>query len=278
MELDDPALRRGATGKLAHALKLAEELRSDMDAWWASGPTTLALDLHDDRRTIDLVARTGPLPPVDDWYHRAADIMQNYRDALNRLAYSIGYVYSAPSKPRDGSFPMRRDTQGWEDWKKKQLTLPDFLIDRFYAFQPFISGREFLLALTASNNIEKHEGGFLFSITLTGLQMGPGTMTVEGLWNDDNLGEGLRLTAGETPDILTERQVMGTIEMPTPVLDLGEVDVRTDFAFTPMMRFDDQEIPLLGAIDLIGREVAWAIAYITGIAESATNPPDHFDL
>lgn len=278
MEIGDPALRKGATGKLAHALRLATELRADMDAWWELSPTSLGLELHDNEQTIDLVARTSPLPPAEDWYHRAADILQNYRDALNRLTYAVCYLHTAPSKPRDVTFPIRKNEESWAGWKKSHSMLPDWLQSRFYAFQPYVSGREYLRALTESNNIEKHADGFLFSITLTELQIGPGTMKVQGRWDDDNLGEGLRFTAGETPDILTERQVMGTIEMPTRVLDLGAVEVEPVFAFTPMMRFDGEEIPLLGAIDLIGREVTWAIAHVTGIVESATEAPVHFDL
>ena len=59
---------------------------------------------------------------------------------------------------------------------------------------------------------------------------------------------------------------------------LGALDVKSEFAFTPMMRFEEEEIPLLAAIDLIGREVAWAIGHITGLVDSATQAPEHFDL
>lgn len=278
MELDDPALRKGATGKLAHALKLAKQLQAEIDAWWSTNPTSLRLELHDDERTIDLVAVTSPLPPVDDWYHTAADIMQNYRDALNRLTFAICYLHTAPSKPRDVTFPIRKNAESWAAWKKGHSMLPESLQSRFYAFQPYVSGREYLSALTESNNIEKHADGFKFAVTLTELQMGPGHMTIEGLWQDDKLDEGVRLTAGETRDILAERQIMGTIKMPTRIVSLGEVKVESSFAFTPMMRFDDEEIPLAGAINLIGREVTWAIAHVTGLVDSATEAPEHFSL
>lgn len=278
MELGDPALRKGALGKLAHALKLVTELQADMNAWWALSPTSLGFELLDDERTIEFFAVTSPLPPIDDWYHRAADIMQNYRDALNRLTNAICYLYTAPSKHRDPSFPIRKRAEGWEDWKKKHTILPDVLLARYHAFQPYVSGREYLSALSDSNNIEKHEDGFSFSITLTELRMGPGSMKVEGLWNDDKLEQRMKLTAGETLDIVAERQVIGTLEMPTRVFDLGVIEAEPVFTFTPMMRFNSEEIPLLAAINLIGREVTWAIAYLTGIVESATEPPAHFDL
>ncbi len=278
MDLSDPALRKGAIGKLAHALKLGEALRADMDAWWNLGPTALAQELQDDGRTIDFVVHTSPMFPADDWYHRAADVMQNYRDALNRLTYAISYLYTAPAKLRNITFPIRDDEASWAGWQKKHSTLPDQLRERFRAFQPYVSGRPYLHALTRSNNIEKHEDGFSFAVTLTELNFGPGGFTVEGLWEDDKLYEKVQFSAGETPDIVNERQVIGTMVMPTRVIDLGALDVESKFAFTPMMRFEDEEVPLLAAIDLIGREVSWAIAHITGLVGSATEAPEHFDL
>jgi hypothetical protein len=69
------------------------------------------------------------------------------------------------------------------------------------------------------------------------------------------------------------------ITVPTPMNSDGpcnqQVAVKDD---NPIMRFDREEVPLLGATDLIGREVTWAIAHITGIVQSATEAPTHFDL
>lgn len=276
MDLRDPALRKSAVGKLARGLRLAEDLRVDMEAWWALNPVRLEVTLREERH-IDVVAVTEPIPPADDWYHCSADVMQNFRDALNRLTYTVSYLYSAPRKPRNASFPMRRNADGWEDWRKKNTKLPDALIARFHDFQPYISGRPFLSALTDSNNIEKHEDGFKLSVSLTEFKAG-GTFKVEGLWDDDNLGERLSLTAGETLDLETGRQIVGTIEMPTRVLDMGDPAPTAEFTVTPVIRFDDEEIPVMAAIDLIGREVAWAIAYITGLNDDAQAPPERFDL
>lgn len=278
MDLSDPALRRGATGKLAHALKLARELQAEMDSWWALEPTTLAQELRNDGRTIDFVVNTYPMFPSEDWYHRAADIMQNYRDALNRLLYAISYAHTAPDKMRNLSFPIRDDDSSWQGWRKKHAMLPDWLLHRFHAFQPYVSGRPYLHALAKSNNIEKHEDGFSFAVTFTELEFGPGEFTVEGLWDDDKLREHLQFAAGDSLDIVSERQVIATLMMPTRVLDVGAANVQSSFAFTPMMRFEEEEVPLIPALELIGKEVTWAIAHITGLVESAVHPPDHFDI
>lgn len=279
MDLDDPSLRKAATGKLAHAFKLAKALRSDMDEWWATSPVSLAQELHADDKTIDLVMHTSPMPPVEDWYNRMSDVLQNFRNALNRLTNSIGYKFTKPAKPGDGNFPIHNAEIGWQNWLKQHPEFPADIADRFRAFEPFVSGRPFLLALRDSNNLEKHDVGFAVSVMLTDFKMG-GTFTVEGLWNDDRLGDKLNLIAGESLDIVSERQVLGTIEMPTRVLEIGPdtEDAESGFAFTPMMRFDAEEIPFFAAIDLIGREVTWAIAHITGLVTDAVNPPAHFDL
>ncbi|MDT3344252.1 hypothetical protein [Microbacterium aquilitoris] len=194
MDLGDPALRKGATGKLARALQLARDLQRDMEVWWAANPVKLDVDLRDER-FIDIVAVTGLIPPADDWYHCSADTMQNFRDALNRLTFAVSYLYTAPAKPRDALFPMRRDIDGWEQWRKKNERLPDELIGRFHAFQPYISGRPFLSALTDSNNIEKHEDGFKLSVSVTELNAA-GNFRVEGVWGDDKLGDRVKLAAG----------------------------------------------------------------------------------
>jgi hypothetical protein len=278
MDIGDPALRRAATGKLSHALKLVQQLQADMDSWWSLNPASVVLDRRDDERTIDVVLTTTPLPPIDDWYHTAADILQNYRDALNRLTYSICYSLTAPSKPRDISFPIRKNDESWAAWKKIHSMIPGWLQDRFYAFQPYVSGREYLSALTESNNIEKHADGFKFAVTLSELHIGPGSITVEGLWDDHQLEPLVSVPAGDAFDIRAERQVIATIEVPARITDIGVGAVEPIFAFTPMMRFGDEEIPLLAAIDRIGREVTWAIAYITGTVETATEAPTHFEL
>ncbi|MCW4386466.1 hypothetical protein OH146_11850 [Salinibacterium sp. SYSU T00001] len=276
MDLSDPALRKGATGKLARALQLAKDLRRDMDAWWAVNPVRLEVTIRDER-FIDILAVTSPIPPVDDWYHRSADIMQNFRDALNRLTFAVSYLYTAPAKPRDASFPVRRDIDGWEMWRKKNNKLPDELMARFLAFQPYISGRPFLSALTDSNNIEKHEDGFQLYISLEELKA-DGIFNLEGLWEDRDLQDHVKLAAGEALDLESGRQLIGTIEMPTQVLDMGDPGPTAEFTVTPVIRYDDEEIPILPAIDLIGREVAWAIAYITGVVDNSKTPPEHLEL
>ncbi len=279
MDLDDPALRKAATGKLAYAFSLAKALRSDMDAWWATGPVSLVPELRADGKTVDIVMRTTPMPPTEDWYNRMGDVLQNFRNALNRLTNSVGYELTKPAKPGDGNFPIHSAEIGWQNWLRQHPEFSVDIADRFRAFESFVSARPFLLALRDSNNLEKHDVGFTVSVMLTDFKMG-GTFKVEGLWNNDHLGDQLNLIAGETLDIVSERQVLGTIEMPTRVLEVGPGtgDAESGFAFTPMMRFSSEEIPLFAAIDLIGREVTWAISYITGLLTDAVNPPTHFDL
>jgi hypothetical protein len=237
MDLEDPSLRKAATGKLMYALSLASALRSEMDGWWATGPVSLVQELRADGKTVDIVMRTDPMPPTEDWYNRMGDVLQNFRNALNRLTNSVGYQYTKPAKPGDGNFPIHNAEIGWQNWLRQHPEFPVDIANRFRAFEPFLSARPFLLALRDSNNLEKHDVGFTVSVMLTDVKMG-GTFKVEGQWNGDHLGDQLSLIAGETLDILSERQLLGTIEMPTRVLEVGPgtEDSESGFAFTPMMR------------------------------------------
>ncbi|HEY4214083.1 MAG TPA: hypothetical protein VGM84_21590 [Steroidobacteraceae bacterium] len=250
-----------------------------MDAWWATSPVSLVQEMRPDSTTVDFVLLTSPLPPLDDWYNRMGDVLQNFRNALNRLTNSIGFAFTKPAKPGDGNFPIHDAEIGWQNWLRKHPEFPLDVSDRFRAFEPFVSNRSFLLALRDSNNLEKHDVGFSVSVMLTELRVS-GTFTVEGLWNRDHLGDKLKLIAGETLDVRSDRQLLGTIEMPTRIVEAGSDGngTQSEFAFTPMMRSNSEEIPLFTAIDAIGREVTWAIAYITGLVADAVNPPSHFDL
>lgn len=277
VNLDDPLLRQAAVGKLEHARRLAQTLRVDMDAWWSTGPVTLRRELRADGQTVDVIMQTSPMPESEDWYNRMGDVLYNLRTALNRLTNAVGYAHTKPAKPGDGNFPIHDAEIGWQNWAKKHPEFPAEIADRFRAFEPFISGRPFLLALRDSNNLEKHDIGFSVSVTLTEFRTG-GLMKVEGLWNDDHLGDRLNLIAGETLDVVSESQILATIEMPTRVLDLGAEGDESGFVLTPMIRFDDQEIPFFDAIDAIGREVAWAIAHVTGLVPDAITSPKEINL
>jgi hypothetical protein len=278
VDLNEPVLRKAATGKLAHAFDLANALSADMNAWWDMNPVSLVQEVRADDQTVDFFMHTSPLPP-EDWCNRLSDVLQNFRNALNRLTKTIGFEFAKPDQAGDGNFPIHDAEIGWQHWRKKHPEFPDEVAERFRAFEPFVSGRPFLLALRNFNNLEKHDLGFTTTVTMTKFEA-KGTFTVEGLWEDDNLGDQLKVISGETLDIESERQLIGTVEWPTRIIGVKEAleGAVSDFAFTPMLRFDSEELPLGVVLDGIGREVTWAIAYITGQVTDAVNPPSHFDL
>lgn len=277
MDLNDPTLRKAAVGKLQHGSKLAQSLRQDMDQWWAKNPVKVSTELRSDERTLDTVITTSPMPDVEDWYYRASDVLQNYRDALNRLAYGVSYSFLAPAKPKDVSFPIHRNEIGWQNWLKKRPELPQDVVERFRAFAPFVSGRPHLLALTTSNNVEKHELGFKLVARMTAFEMG-GTTKVEGLYGDDKLAEQIKMTTGDSLDITEGRQVLATVIMPTKVLEFDPEGSGTRFSITPTILLEDEEVPLFAATEQIGLEVAWAIAHVTGIESDGKSQPKHINL
>ena len=275
----DSSIRKSGEDKLAHAYHLRDALRIDMDRWWSKKPVSLGVELRDDETTIELIMRTKPLPAVDDWWNRTNDVFQNMRSALDRVHFAICQHFTAPGDPGRVYFPITKDVKGWKEWKKQHTMLPTEVLARYYEFQPEASGRPYLAALARATNLEKHADGVRASVALTDLRMDMGTMTLEGLWGEGygRLEDVFSLTAGSTLDIVAEHQVLGTIKAPTRVLDLGTAKAEGGFTFTPMMHFDGEEIPFVAAVEHIGREVTWAIAYITGIVDSAAEPPVHFD-
>lgn len=279
MELNDPALRAGALAKFAHAMKLGTALHSDMQTWWDLNPFKLELVAHDDQRTLEVVMATSPLPDIDDWYQRSGDVLHNFRAALNRLTYGVAFAHTAPGKPGDSNFPIHKGTEGWEGWLRKHPELPPDIALRFYEFEPFVSGRPVLTALTRADNLEKHEAGFELAVTLTEMKLEFATQ-VQGLWEKDGLSEQVEIVGGSTNDLTAPRQTLATIKLPTPILELtnGKTPDTDGWAVTPLLRVDGEEIPLLAAFDHIGREVAWAISHVTGLTSDAKSAPNHFEL
>lgn len=280
VDLADVAVREAATGKLAHAISLANTLRVDMDAWWNTGPVALSVELRDDERTVDFVMTTSPMPPLDDWQNRASDVLQNLRNSLNRLTNTVCRLCLGNGKPADTSYPIHKAQEGWEQWLRKHPELPPDIAQRFLDFEPFVSGRPYLLDLSAANNSEKHDAGFSVSVTLTEMKLG-GLFTVEGLWKDDHLEEGVQLLGGQTLDITNSRQVIGTVKMPTRILEFQyeASDVESQFTLTPMIHLEDRDdIPFFPGVEIIRHEVMWAIAHVTGLVNDAIRPPHRIDL
>lgn len=279
MNLDDPALRVGALAKFSHAMKLGESLHADMQAWWDLEPLKLEIISQDDQRTLEIRMMTSPLPDIDNWHQRAGDILHNFRAALNRLAYGVAFAHTTPKKPGDSNFPIHKGQEGWEGWLRKHPELPADVAQRFLDFEPFVSGRPALSALTRADNLEKHENGFEFAVTLTGMKVGFETKA-EGLWARDGLADKVGLVGGSTNDLTAPIQTIATITLPTPILELsaGNLPDPDGWVVTPMLRVEGEEIPLMAAFSYIGHETAWAISHITGLKTDSQNPPTHFDL
>lgn len=85
------------------------------------------------------------------------------------------------------------------------------------------------------------------------VEAGPGTLRIEGPWEADKLYDKLQFSTGEGFDTVSERHVIGKVAMPTPIIDRGALDLEYKFAFTPVMRFEKEEVPLLAAIGPICR-------------------------
>lgn len=275
--LADPAFRAAANKKLRRAGKLRDELFARTHSWWESAPVALGTELLPDERTVELIMSVSPMPQVDDWWDHANDVLQNLRNALDRFHHAVCVRSNEPGWDGRVYFPITKDAKSWQQWTKQHGFLSPDLHRRYFAFQPWRSGRPMLRDLARITNLEKHAAGVKASISLTAMEM-RGTTTLEGLWDDDNLGSVLTLDAGETNAIVAERQVLGTIRYNTRVIDLGDLQTIPTFTFEPLIHFDDQEIPVLRGIDMMAHEVMWSVAYISGLVESAAEPPKHFDL
>jgi len=270
------SLRDGANQKIRRGFELGDELRRRMYiGWWEKHPVSMRLELRD-QSTIELVMLVDPLPKIADWWAHASDVFQNFRSALDRFHYGVCEYYAPTGWAARVYFPITKDSKAWAEWTKQHPMLPREIALRYLAFQPWHSGRSHLADLSRINNLEKHSKGVAATVSLTGLKM-TGTWKVEGRWSDDNLANLVKLSPG-TLDITSERQIVGTIALPTRVVDIGDLTALPEFAFTPLIELDGNEIPILESIEKISREVTWAIAYISGLVASATSPPVSVNL
>lgn len=253
MQIPDPDVRRSALGKYQRATRLASELQGEIHGWWEHHPPRLQLEKGSER-VANVVLVADPLPPISEWSLIVADILQNFRSALDRLTKSVGFIYAGFGK-WDGHFPIHDAEEGWAQW------LP------------------YLAVLRDLNNLEKHDIGLSMAATLSALTIGGGTFTVEGVLDDEALAREITAAYGEPPVLETKRRVIASMTMPGRILTMpDEVDIRPDFTISPVVEVGSDQVSLQDLMSSIGHEVVWAISYLVGRESSATVPPTNFDL
>ncbi len=285
--LENPAVRRVAILRLAHALDLGQKLHDDMHEWWASANPRAEWIVSDDGRAQEFVINV-PQPPVERWQLRANDVVQNLRSSLDALARHAAVEFVGGGRKSDVGFPSALTEEVWTQWRGHNVFPPD-VIERFRMFQPLVTRRVELDGLRRVSNLEKHDFTVTASCQPSELSAN-GHVTLEGILSEADL-ESVRLEMVD-PVIRGGRQTVLRIHYPQPIVE--QTGEPTEYALSvwltvPSFTFPDgweeessaaapstgptTDIKLLQVLDAWRHEVAWAIAYVTGQYSSSTEEP-----
>lgn len=274
---NDPIHRQEAVERLAHARRHIIALASDLDTWWSSNEPRVFNRVTADGLTVETILESSAEPPVDSWRLRAHDVVHALRTALDAFTRSLARAAATSNGKSKVAFPAIADEEKWAGWNGNEVFQAD-LPNRFRDVQVFRSGRVPLGMINRLDNLEKHEFDVLSAVDLDELHL-LDSFTIEGILTEeefqaaksyrfpllDENGEGLiQLHQGE--QVILERTVGAKI-VDEPVIEGGHS------RFTPMIAFDNECEPLIPALQTMGAEAEWAIAYISGVYPSSTVPP-----
>lgn len=242
--------------------------------WWDKRPVSVEMELRGDS-VIDDILVTRAMPDLKGWWNVANDAVQNFRSALDNFHYAVCEHFTEPGWEGFVYFPITSNSNEWRKWQKQHKSIvPREVQPRYLEFQPWLSGRPHLAHLSRIAKLEKHRTGVAATVSLVDLSIS-GTWELEGTWQE----EGVHLEPGSaTFDLVSERQLLSTITLANPVLNLGDATVTAEFTFEPVMRFDGLELSMMLSLEQIEREVRWAIAHISGLVDSRTEPLPRIDL
>ncbi|WP_448236002.1 hypothetical protein [Microbacterium paulum] len=267
-----------AAERVAYAMSLAQDLSLRTSLWWAQDPVTVLARSGSRSSDIEVVALTDPLPPLNDWWRRAVDVLSNVRSALDQFHHEV-WINQVGSEPgRSIYFPITANEPSWDKWAREHRRFSPELIERYRAFQPWVSGRPYFETLSEIKRAENHRRSLVPGLDLATLNTGMIESTVAPMLTEAELKELTEITVAESTALDVPERVLLTLSTPGHVELTTDPTILRDYTFAPYFVAGGEHVPWTPGISLITREATWAIAHIAGLEGDAVNPPTHFDF
>ncbi|TFC06888.1 hypothetical protein E3O42_00395 [Cryobacterium adonitolivorans] len=127
--------------KWSRARQLVSELNSRIELWSTSVPRGLIAEISEDRMSVVYRARLPNAAPVFEWSLLLADILHNYRTALDALAWEMAHLEgNKPSATNERKiyFPITTTRAAWLAQARGSLSsVPEDVLERMHSVQPY---------------------------------------------------------------------------------------------------------------------------------------------
>ncbi len=211
-----------AAERVTYAMSLAQDLSLRTSLWWAQDPVTVLARSGSRSSDIDVVALTDPLPPLNDWWRRAVDVFSNVRSALDQFHHEVWLNLVGSEPGRSIYFPITANEPSWDKWARGHRRFSPEIIERYRAFQPWVSGRPYLQTLSEIKRAENHRRSLVPGLNLATLNTGMIESTVAPMLTEAELKELTGITVAESTALDVPERVLLTLSTP------GHVELTTD--------------------------------------------------
>ncbi len=159
--------------KWARARQLTSELFHSVNVQSASSRAGLDVEISDDKLSATFLVREAASMPTHEWSLLFADVIHNYRAALDALAWEMAHLDGKRPRPQDETriyFPICTSKTQWEKQAKGPLSsVPSDILRRLYSVQPFHAEpveQGILVSLHRLDIADKHKGQVEASVSV----------------------------------------------------------------------------------------------------------------
>ncbi|GAA1620791.1 hypothetical protein [Leucobacter chromiireducens] len=232
--------------KWARARQLASELLHSVSLQSASSRAGLDVDISEDKLSATFSVREAAPKPIHEWSLLFADVIHNYRAALDALAWEMAHLDGKRPRPQDEAriyFPICTSKTQWEKQAKGPLaSVPHYILRRLFAVQPFHAEpveQGVLVSLHRLDIADKHKGQVKASVLV---RQGATTYT------------SFRLEEGYTNTVHESRPAEEWLTDGSPVRK-GQPVFRINTGSPIAWAESHMPLPLKLAVELGGREI-----------------------
>jgi hypothetical protein len=127
--------------KWSRARQLSSELNSRIEIWYRNVPLGLDPRIAEDGMSVTFCTRLPHSPPIFEWSLLLADILHNYRSALDALAWEMAHLDGRKPRPeneRNVYFPIAITRESWVKKARGPLeSVPEDILERMHSVQPY---------------------------------------------------------------------------------------------------------------------------------------------